>query len=608
MNHSAIHSQPSQPAKKNRGRLRIGNDWNAINIIALSQNNPLKAIAEFVENSIDAQSKNITIVRGREKGGQYLKIVDDGNGIPQDSNGVPDFKYVATHICDSLKKKLKQEGEKNIQGEFGIGLLSFWTVGEKLSIISMGVDEKAYEMVMAKGRSGYEVRKRSHLLPQRGTALTIAPLLSGLRTLNGEKLQRYLAAELRDRIKTSKVQIKVVDRISRMECRVEPREFSGRLLHDMTDLSTPSGDIYVELYVNDRGEDNHIQLFRRGTRVVSNLSALDAFACEPWNMGLFQGILDVPFLNITPGTRDGIIQDDQFTIFCDALSSLRIKLLELSQEQMRAEDEKTSKNILRSVQGALRDALLDLPPEEYDWFDLRAKRKQSGEGSDEESVKNEEWMENGLQSNGENEKSAQKQFFEFPGPLFSAKIRPTHALVPVSALKVLRVIGFDKRRRPIEENLSAQWMIVEGKGSLDKHEGEIVQFSAPEEPGLTQLKAIVKQSGIICETECTLTIVESLINRPDAAMLSKKGLPEYTLENAPGKMWRSRFEESNNLIVINSGHRDFIFASKQRVRKLRYILRLFAKELVVQNFVGMPADQLLERLVELSLYTEEKLK
>ena len=34
-----------------RGRLRIGDDWNAITIIALSQSNPLKAVAEFVENS-----------------------------------------------------------------------------------------------------------------------------------------------------------------------------------------------------------------------------------------------------------------------------------------------------------------------------------------------------------------------------------------------------------------------------------------------------------------------------------------------------------------------------------------------------------------------------
>lgn len=608
MEHSIMPSPQRHPLKKNRGRLRIGNDWNAITIIALSQNNPLKAIAEFVENSIDAKAKTITIVRGREKGEQYLKVVDDGNGIPRDSNGIPDFQYVATHICDSLKKRLKQEGEKNIQGEFGIGLLSFWTVGERLSMISAGADEKAYEMVMAKGGSGYEVRRRPHLLPQRGTALTIAPLLPGLRALNGEKLQRYLAAELRDRIKISGVCIKVVDRISRMECRVEPREFSGRLLHDVLNLPTPSGDIGVELYLNDRGEDNHIQLFRSGTRVVSNLSELDAFACEPWNMGLFQGILDVPFLNITPGTRDGIIQDDQFAIFCDALAPLRVKLQELSQEQMHAEEEKTSKNILRSVQGALRDAILDLPPEEYDWFDLRAKRKQSGEGGQGESGKNEEWMENGLRSNGENEKSSQKQFFDFPGPLFSAKIRPARTLVPVSATKALRMIGFDKSRRPIEENLSAEWFIVEGKGSFDKQEGEIVQFSAPDEPGLTQIKAVVKQGEITCEAECTLTTVESIVSRPDEIALSKKGLPEYTLENAPAKMWRSRYDENCNLIVINSGHRDFIFAGKQRVRKLRYILRLFAKELVVHNFVGMPADQLLERLVELSLYTEEKLK
>ena len=43
-------------ASDGRGRLRIGNQWNAITIIALSQNSPLKAIAEFVENSIDARA------------------------------------------------------------------------------------------------------------------------------------------------------------------------------------------------------------------------------------------------------------------------------------------------------------------------------------------------------------------------------------------------------------------------------------------------------------------------------------------------------------------------------------------------------------------------
>jgi hypothetical protein len=33
--------------------------------------------------------------------------------------------------------------------------------------------------------------------------------------------------------------------------------------------------------------------------------------------------------------------------------------------------------------------------------------------------------------------------------------------------------------------------------------------------------------------------------------------------------------------------------------------RLFSKELVLRNFIGTPSDGLLERLIELTLYTEE---
>jgi hypothetical protein len=63
---------PKNDKNAARGKLRIGDDWNAIRIIALSQGNPLNAIAEFVENSIDARAKTITITRGREHGEHYL--------------------------------------------------------------------------------------------------------------------------------------------------------------------------------------------------------------------------------------------------------------------------------------------------------------------------------------------------------------------------------------------------------------------------------------------------------------------------------------------------------------------------------------------------------
>src|ERR1700737_409777 len=92
-----------------RGNRRIGDHWNAITIIALSQSNPLKAVAELVENSIDARAKTIVITRGREKGQHYLRVKDDGEGVCKNADGERDFHYVATHVCDSVKRHLKPQ-------------------------------------------------------------------------------------------------------------------------------------------------------------------------------------------------------------------------------------------------------------------------------------------------------------------------------------------------------------------------------------------------------------------------------------------------------------------------------------------------------------------
>src|SRR6266852_5653808 len=93
-----------------RGNLRIGDHWNAITIIALSQSNPLKAVAELVENSIDARAKTIVITRGKDKGQHYLRVKDDGEGVRRNADGAPDFHYVVTHVCDSIKRRLKAQG------------------------------------------------------------------------------------------------------------------------------------------------------------------------------------------------------------------------------------------------------------------------------------------------------------------------------------------------------------------------------------------------------------------------------------------------------------------------------------------------------------------
>src|SRR5262245_28231502 len=283
---------------KASGRLRIGDDWNAITIIALSQQNPLKAVAEFVENSIDAGARNVTITRGRERGHHFLRIRDDGKGIPRDEQGQPDFRYVATHICDSMKRRLKSEGAQGMQGEFGIGLLSFWTVGEELLLISLGADGRSYQMQMRKGDPAYRITPRQTLFAQGGTELTVRPLLPGLKNVSGEKIQWFLASELRDRIRQTGVQIRIVDRTARSEHKVEPRAFEGRLLHELP--KTPGG-IYVELYLNRPGPANVVALYRGGTRVLESIAELELFRQAPWTSGYLQGIIDAAYLNLTPG-------------------------------------------------------------------------------------------------------------------------------------------------------------------------------------------------------------------------------------------------------------------------------------------------------------------
>jgi hypothetical protein len=600
-------------SRRARGRLKIGDDWNAITIIALSQSSPLKAIAELVENSIDAKARMVTITRGREHGRHFLAIRDDGEGVPRDGEGRPDFRYVATHICDSVKRRLKADGTAGVQGEFGIGLLSFWTLGGELTMTSTGADHRAYQMVMRKGDPSYAVAPKRALFGEAGTEVRIAPLLDGIRALSGEKIQWYLAAELRDRIRQTGVRISVIDRLARKQYAVEPRQYEGRLLHQLPAVRTLLGDIYVELYLNEPADANRVALYRHGTRVIEDLTSLDDFSHPPWTLRYLQGHVDTPFLNLTPGTRSGFIHDAAYAALCEGLAPLERKLVEIIEEQRRAEEEQASREQLRTIQRAFREALLALPAEEYDWFDIHARsfrptaagatatdaEAQTPPGEFDEAA-------SGAPEPAPGEER-QRQFFEFAGPLFSVAVSPASSIVRVGEQKQLRALPRDRSRRRVEQNLEFQWRLVDGPGALTSPRNQAVTFLAPAEPGLARVEVSVRQNDVVCVGEGLITVTHELLAQLGSASGPSLGLPGYTFERAAGESWRSRFDRKRNVIVINNGHRDFVYASRSKALKLRYLVRLYAKELVMHNFVGLPADQLLERMVELSLRTEEHL-
>jgi len=269
--------------------------------------------------------------------------------------------------------------------------------------------------------------------------------------------------------------------------------------------------------------------------------------------------------------------------------------------------------VLRSVQGALKEALLALPAEEYDWFDLhrgegRRRPRASGESASVEPLRaGDQTIATDVSSNGDTEEG-QRQFFEFAGPLFSVVLSPTSSVIEVGGSRALRAVARDRARRLVEHDLAHTWAILEGEGSLEHTGGEIATLRAAAEPGLTRVEVTVVQGDVVCKAEAQITVAASLLPKASGSDSSYQGLPGYTYHKAAGELWRSRFDAERNLVVINNGHRDFVYAARNKMLKLRYICRLFAKELVLKNFIGIPPDQLLERLLELTLYTEENLR
>src|SRR5262249_52303905 len=151
-------------------------------------------------------------------------------------------------------------------------------------------------------------------------------------------------------------------------------------------------------------------------------------------------------------------------------------------------------------------------------------------------------------------------------------------VIPVGGMRNLRALARDRSNRVVERDLVFQWKLIQGEGKLQNADGEIATFLAPAEPGLATIRLTAKQGELECSAEALVTVTESLLPQNQLKDATKQGIPSYTFKKAPGELWRSHYEPDQNVIVINNGHRDFVFASRSKPLKLRYICRLFAKE------------------------------
>lgn len=560
-----------------RGNLRIGDEWQAITLLARSQPNPLKAVAELVENAIDARATEIVIVRDRIDGIPCLCIVDNGDGLRLRDDGEPDFEYVATHICDSMKRALPAFERRGVQGEYGIGLLSFWTLGRELTMVARNRDGEPREMTMREGEPSFLVRSGSQpaLVSSEGVELTVRELHpTTKRAVTGEKMRRYLSAELRDRLRERGVAVSIDDRIARRTFTVEPRGFDGERIERVKRIAVPGfGVARAELYLDLSRDDGAVWLARNGTRVLDDLSHVAGLDRRPWTDGVLSGVIDFPALQAAPGTRHGVIPDAACTALVQALEEVANEIGDLLSR--RSEPSRTNRAVARDVRRALARAIDGLPGDAFPEFAGGREAADAAPLVDAAAT---------LDAPDEPEAPG--------GPLATARIAPQRLWIAVDGSRRLRVDARDEAGRPAAGRLVTSWHVKRGPITIDDSDRRSAVVRGLD-AGRATIQATVGDGDRAVTTVATITVGSRGQAKPP-------GLPSYELVEDPGRGWRSRFVAERNAIQINSAHADFAWSGADAARRERYLSMLYCKEIVRRTAPGASAEEALDRFVQLA--------
>jgi len=553
--------------------LAIGDDRSAILILQQSQPDPQKALAEFVENAIDARARHIHITRRRNEKAVELIIGDDGEGVKPGPDGHPDFDRIANGICDSYKKYLDANEREGVQGEFAIGILGFAAIGAELEMISRTATSGTCGIRLHAGSVEYETFAPRKPMPSQGTTVRIACVRKEIQNrLTADKLARYLGTELRDRIRMSQVQIEIADHLpGGKSLKVQPRKYEGQKIPNLSPILVNGSRIRFELYLTADGTEGSIAVVRRGTRVLDDLCDLEELDHAPWNSRRIEGMVQYDLLTPAPASRKGIVPDSHLANFAKTVASIEPSVGRFLKDVEAAKDDALGRELQREIQEAFASVLEDLSSD-YTWF---------GKGSGGPLP--------GPRSTGG---SRRKEIRLSRGPLDSLEINPRLAQLSPGESKQFHARAFDPSGALIPVGVEYAWRLHSDLGTLTG-EGPEGTLSAGEFEGDGRLTVLARQQNVTKEAEAGFLILKV------KKAARERQLPFLEAVHRPDEGWRSRWVESRNVIEYNSGHPNYL-ASKQSGKKalFRYISLLVAKQLVLHNFSGKPDVLLLERMVE----------
>jgi hypothetical protein len=598
------------------GTLRPADPFELIRWLARSQNDPRKALAELVQNSLDAGAAHVQIVRVRERRTTALHILDDGGGVLPDLLREDALRFIATHIGHSRKMNLtpEQRRELMLQGKYGIGLLGFWSIGQNFEMRTQVNDSEPWVLRLIEDEPRFTIERLRGRLPLHGTWTEVVVRQlhrPAFVSLSGRRIADYLASELRGQLLARSVALSVHDRIARGRApkliNVQPVRYPGQPLPLPETVETPVAPLRVELYLlpERTAEPGRVAVSCAGTIVYDDLCEFELadFRRSPWSSGRLTGMLEFAAFEVAPGSRRGVIPNEAAAAFAAAVVQLEPGITAfLMQEQERIAADLEA-DLLKQLQRAFRD-LPRLAPE-YDFF---ATRRQDaairGSGSEAAS-------ETALGGDGaglvaepgadtpESVASSPVELFP-PGPLATVEIIPPSARVAVLSERRLRACARDDRGREILQGIDFLWSHNAAHATVEGN-GPSVCFRAGEECESVTVWVVASDLERHTSAEARIEIVE----RPEEAA-PPAGIPQPAFVDDPTGNWRSRFRDG--VWEVNAGHRDYLIASESSRRKLRYLAALLAKEIVLHSFPHPQHGSVLERMVEVLTITDRRLE
>lgn len=605
-----------------RGKLKVHDPFELIRWLALSQPDPRKALAELVQNSLDAGAGSIRVTRVRDRGVPSLRILDDGEGVIPELDRPEALRHIATHIGHSRKRSLSPEERLRLltQGQYGIGLLGFWSLGEALEMRSAVPGQRPHRLILYRDRPDYVIEPigRRGLFEDRWTEVVVVGLhREALGALVARRAADYLAGELRGQLLARRVDLLLEDKMARGRAEklvpVRPRRFLGERLAGPERLEVPGlPPIQLELYLQDEdgGAAEPLAVYAAGTLVAESFHELAALGLErrPWTDPRVTGMVDFPGLTVAPGSRRGIVPNEAAGAFAQALRAaepvLREALDRLEQRRVEELDRKLVRDLQRAFRGFFRQqpsyTLLEVQAD-----DGRGEGPKSGEGASGETF--------GAAAEGVAVEPEPPTGFDPadlppelpfpPEPLASVELRPAAVRLPLGAARQVEARPLDRHGRPPRGPVSCHWQLDGEAATLaELIDGEPrVTVRAGERAGEAVLRVIAHSfDGREARAEAPVEVTDEA-----GRGRSDEGIPEPELVDHPGAPWRSRYLDGR--WQVNSAHREYRAIRDKPALKVRYLAMLFAKEVVLRSTQDPRLEKPLEQLVEIAAYADRNL-